>query len=119
MKVRNRLNRILWGAGLALALALVPSTWASSPAPQKAKSNSMSAMGSQTGQLDINTATESQLKALPGVGDVYAKRIISNRPYSSKDQLVRKGVLPQGVYDKIKSRIIAHRIGDALPTSRK
>ncbi len=110
MDLRNRLNRIICGAGLALAFAIVPSTWANSPAPQKKQSSSMSAMGSQMGQLDINTATESQLKALPGVGDVYAKRIISNRPYSSKDQLVSKGALPQGVYDKVKGQLVAHRM---------
>ncbi len=79
----------------------------------------MSAMNSQSGPVDINTATESQLKAIPGIGDVYAKRIIANRPYNSKDQLVKKGVLPKGVYDKIKGQIVAHRIGDAVHASQK
>jgi competence protein ComEA len=50
------------------------------------------------------------LKAINGIGDVYAKRIVQNRPYVSKDQLVTKGVLPQGVYDKIKGQVVAHRM---------
>jgi len=57
--------------------------------------------------VDINTASKEQLKSIPGIGDAYAKKIIDNRPYVKKDQLVSKKVVPQGVYDKIKDMIIA------------
>jgi DNA uptake protein ComE-like DNA-binding protein len=57
--------------------------------------------------LDINTANPDQLKALPGIGDAYAKRILDNRPFTSKDQLVSKGIIPQKTYDGIKNLIIA------------
>ena len=110
MNVKNHVTRILCGAGLALTLAAVPAALALSPAPKTSQSSSMSSMQSQMGQVDINTASAAQLQAIPGVGDTYAKRIIKNRPYSSKDQLVSKGVLPQGVYNKIKDRIVAHRM---------
>jgi competence protein ComEA len=60
-----------------------------------------------TDKLDINTATADQLKAIPGIGDAYSKRIIDGRPYTAKNQLVSRGVLPQGVYNKIKDQIIA------------
>jgi competence protein ComEA len=60
--------------------------------------------------LDINTATAGQLSALPGMGAAYAQRVIAGRPYSAKNQLVQRGILPEDVYLKIKESIIAHRV---------
>ncbi len=59
--------------------------------------------------LDINTATPQQLKSLPGFGDAYVRRVIAGRPYTGKNQLVTRGVLPQSAYDKVSSSIVAHR----------
>src|SRR4029450_740651 len=57
--------------------------------------------------VDINSASADELKAIPGIGDAYSKKIIDNRPYKRKDELVQKKVVPQATYDKIKDHIVA------------
>jgi DNA uptake protein ComE-like DNA-binding protein len=57
--------------------------------------------------IDINSATEAQLKNLPGIGDAYAAKIVAGRPYARKDQLKTKNVIPVATYDKIQDKIIA------------
>jgi DNA uptake protein ComE-like DNA-binding protein len=57
--------------------------------------------------IDINTAMDAQLMTLPDIGDAYAKKIIENRPYKKKAQLVSKKIIPKATYKKIKDKIIA------------
>jgi competence protein ComEA len=60
--------------------------------------------------LDINTATAAELKALPGMGDAYVARLIAGRPYTAKNQLTQRGILPASAYERIKPLIVAHRL---------
>lgn len=57
--------------------------------------------------VDINSASDAQLKAIPGLGDAYISKIVANRPYANKSQLVSRKVLPEPVYEKVKDQIIA------------
>ncbi len=62
----------------------------------------------QTGLININTSSESELDTLPGVGPVTAGKIINNRPYSKIDDLLTKKVVSQKVYEQIKDKIEAN-----------
>jgi competence protein ComEA len=66
---------------------------------------------SNTQPVDINSASVDDLKMLPGIGDAYAQKIVDNRPYQKKDQLVSRKIIPQETYDKIKDRVIAMQGG--------
>ena len=57
--------------------------------------------------VDINSATDAELKAIPGLGDAYVAKIIANRPYAKKDQIKSRNILPGPVYEKVKDMIIA------------
>jgi DNA uptake protein ComE-like DNA-binding protein len=99
------LIKLLMTSLLVLALA-APGLAADKPAAA-AKPATAAAAPAKTELIDINSATEVQLKALPGIGDAYAKKIIAGRPYARKDQLTSKNILPAATYDKIQDRIIA------------
>jgi DNA uptake protein ComE-like DNA-binding protein len=58
-----------------------------------------------TGPLDLNSASLDQLKALPGVGEQYAKKIMDGRPFKKVDELMSKNIVPKSVYDQIKSLV--------------
>jgi competence protein ComEA len=59
--------------------------------------------------VDINTAPESDLAALPGVGADNAKKIVAARPFARKDQLVSKKILTKDSYVRIKDVIVARQ----------
>jgi DNA uptake protein ComE-like DNA-binding protein len=93
---------------ILLAVSMLPAM-ASAQAGSTGKQSATKAQKSNADLVDINSATKDQLDALPGIGDAYAQKIIDGRPYAKKTDLVRKKIIPQATYNKIKDQIIARQ----------
>src|SRR2546423_6615009 len=111
---RNFLRSVL----LALCVTLVNASWALPQADQTSTTSthkahrsrgSKASEQSNSQKVDVNSASKEELDALPGIGGVYAQKIIDGRPYRSKNELVQKGVVPASTYDKIKGQITARQ----------
>ena len=57
--------------------------------------------------VDLNSASRKELLTLPDIGAAEAGRIIANRPYLSKTDLVTKNALPIGPFLSIRHLVVA------------
>jgi DNA uptake protein ComE-like DNA-binding protein len=100
MKFRRSLYAVLVAFTLFVAAAAFAQT-------KTAPSKSAPSAQKTSALVDLNSASIDQLKALPGIGDVYSKKIVDGRPYANKTQLVSRKIIPQATYNKIKDLVIA------------
>ncbi|HEY1910676.1 MAG TPA: helix-hairpin-helix domain-containing protein [Vicinamibacterales bacterium] len=92
---------IAWSIAILLSASLP--LFAGQAAPAKT--------GQATAPVNLNTASQTDLEVLPGVGPATAKKIIAGRPYSTIADLSKAGV-PKGTIDKITSMVT---VGAATP----
>lgn len=73
-------------------------------APSSGLQPNIDAVLRATAGLDLNTASVAELDRIPGAGRI-GRAIVRHRPYRSVEDLLRKHVLRQSVYDKIKNQV--------------
>jgi len=104
-------KRLLIVLGVILAGSLfvsLPILAAQSKGTAAAKSEATTTL--PAGELiDINSASIDELKSLPGISEAFAKKIVENRPYKRKDELVKKQVISQAIYDQVADEITARQ----------
>ena len=93
-----------------LALTIATPVFAQSVAPTAPATPAkppMTAADSKTQMVDINTATAAELKALPGMTEADAAKLVQARPFRDVNELVTKKIVPEAEFAKIKDRITA------------
>jgi DNA uptake protein ComE-like DNA-binding protein len=104
-------------ASFAAAESVKPGTAASAPAAHAQGLPKRPRVAPPPAKLiDLNSASRAELKTLPGIGDAEATKIIANRPFLTKGELVTKKVIPTGPYLSLKNRVMA--LPKAPPKSR-
>jgi DNA uptake protein ComE-like DNA-binding protein len=95
-------------AGGSLAPSMQPSPPAAAPpatVPPGSTSRPPNGAPTSGGIMNVNRASSSEMVLLLGLPKEVAERIVSNRPYKVKGELVAKNVVPKETFDMIKDRI--------------
>jgi DNA uptake protein ComE-like DNA-binding protein/outer membrane murein-binding lipoprotein Lpp len=91
------------GGSLAPSIPPTPAPSTQTPAPSTARPPMTSQ--SPAAVMNVNRASSSELVLLLGLPKDMADRIVNNRPYKVKGELVAKNIVPKETFDMIKDRI--------------
>jgi competence protein ComEA len=100
-------------AALDLAAHLVDGATVAVPSrddPVVAAGASAGAGGSGNSLVNLNTATSSELEALPGIGPVTAQKIIdarTERPFASVDELRERDLVGEKTFERLRDLVTA------------
>ena len=100
----TRLVTLLVAMLFAFGIAVTPAI-AQKDAPKAGATTGTKEMPKD--KIDLNSASPEELQKLPGIGEALSKKIVENRPYKRKDELVQKKVIPAPTYEKIKDHVVA------------
>ena len=80
---------------------------AASSATDVSPSAAVSASEPESNLIDLNSASLKELRSLPGIGNVYSRKIVEGRPYQRVDDLRTRNILPKGTYASIRDQVVA------------
>jgi hypothetical protein len=109
-RTRATLQVLALALALALPLAALPAYAARAA---RAAAPAASAAGAP---VDLNSASQKELEALPGVGVATAKKIIAGRPYTAVADLSKAGVSKRTI-DKITPLVTVSTAASPAPTT--
>ena len=102
-------------AKAAPAAAATPATPAASTTPATPTTPTTKAEPAKAELIDLNSADAKMLMTLKGIGEATADKIIKGRPYSGKDDLVKKKIITEKLYGDIKEQVIAKQAAKDAP----
>jgi predicted DNA-binding helix-hairpin-helix protein len=85
---------VLWTAGIVVGL------WIANGLRQSGRT-----LIKRATTLDLNQCSREDLLRVPGLTDALADRILENRPYRHRLDLVARMVVPSGVYQNIRDLV--------------